>query len=160
MTLATAWKQKLKDETLLKVVSAKAEGGDGEAMWLVGALYETGMKGRAKDRAQACAWYERSAAARDPRGMAAFGHYLLEGLGRPQDNVFGMMNVTEAAGLGSDLSAYRLGWAFFEGGHGLSKDPARARYWLKKVVDKECKFKHLTDPAIAEAAEWLRELDQ
>ena len=159
MTLATAWKQKLKDETLLKVVSAKAEGGDGEAMWLVGALYETGMKGRAKDRAQACAWYERSAAARDPRGMAAFGHYLLEGLGRPQDNVFGMMNVTEAAGLGSELGAYRLGWAFFEGELGLPKDPARARYWLKKVVDDECEYKHFNNKWMAKSAEMLRELD-
>ena len=92
--------------------------------------------------------------------MAAFGHYLLEGLGRPQDNVFGMMNVTEAAGLGSELGAYRLGWAFFEGGHGLPKDPVRARFWIKKVVEGECTHKHLTDQAIAEAANWLRELDQ
>ena len=69
------------------------------------------------------------------------------------------MNVTEAAGLGSDLSAYRLGWAFFEGGHGLSKDPVRARYWLKKVADGECTHKDLTDESIAKAANWLRELD-
>ena len=89
-----------------------------------------------------------------------FGKCLLEGVGGPQDDVFGVMNVTEAAGLGSNLSAYRLGWAFFEGGHGLPKDPVRARYWLKKVVDGECEVKHLTDQAIAEAANWLRELDQ
>ena len=92
--------------------------------------------------------------------MAMFGSYLLGGIGGPKDNVFGIMNVTEAAGLGSNLSAYRLGWAFFEGGHGLPKDPVRARYWLKKVVDGECEVKHLTDQAIAEAANWLRELDQ
>ena len=91
--------------------------------------------------------------------MAAFGHYLLEGLGRPQDNVFGMMNVTEAAGLGSDLAAYRLGWAFFEGELGLPKDPARARYWLKKVVDGECTHKHLSDQSKANAAQSLRELE-
>ena len=70
------------------------------------------------------------------------------------------MNVTEAAGLGSELGAYRLGWAFFEGKYGLPKDPARARYWLKKLVDGECKIKHLVDSAKAEAAEMLRELDE
>ena len=70
------------------------------------------------------------------------------------------MNVTEAAGLGSDVGAYRLGRAFFEGSHGLPKDPVRARYWLKKVADGECEVKSLNDSAKAEAAEWLRELDE
>ena len=70
------------------------------------------------------------------------------------------MNATEAAHLGSNLGAYRLGWAFFEGGHGLPKDTVRARYWLKKVVDDRCEHKHLQQKNITEAAEWLRELDQ
>ena len=52
-----------------------------------------------------------------------------------------------------------LGWAFFKGGHGLSKDPVRARYWLKKVVDGECEIKHLNNKTKADAAEWLRALD-
>ena len=70
-----------------------------------------------------------------------------------------MMNVTEAAGLGSELGAYRLGWAFFEGELGLPKDPARARYWLKKAVDGECTHKHLSDEVLANAAGWLRALE-
>ena len=69
------------------------------------------------------------------------------------------MNVTEAAGLGSDVGAYRLGRAFFEGSHGLPKDPVRARYWLKKIADGECAHKHLNNKAKATAAEWLRALD-
>ena len=62
--------------------------------------------------------------------------------------------------MGSDVGAYFLGEAFFKGTSGLPKDPARARYWLKKLVDGECKIKHLSDSAIAKAAEWLRELDE
>ena len=158
--LATAWKEKLEQEKVVKEWRAKAEGGDGDAMYLLGAWYEYGEKGLAIDEAQARAWYERCAAARKPIGIACFGQCLLLGLGGPQDDVFGVMNVTEAAGLGSDLGAYRLGWAFFEGGHGLPKDPVRARFWIKKVVEGECTHKHLTDLAIAEAANWLRELDQ
>ena len=67
--------------------------------------------------------------------------------------------VTEAATKGSDYAAWLLGEAFFRGTSGLSKDPARARYWLKKVVDGECEIKHLNNKAKADAAEWLRALD-
>ena len=53
----------------------------------------------------------------------------------------------------------RLGWAFFEGELGLPKDPARARYWLKKIVDDECEYKHFNNKLMAKSAEMLRELD-
>ena len=68
------------------------------------------------------------------------------------------LNVTEAAGLGSDFAACNLGGGFFQGSWGLPKDPVRARYWLKKVADGECEVKHLSDESAARAAEWLREL--
>ena len=111
------------------------------------------------DKAQARAWYECSAAARDPKGIACFGEYLLLGVGGSVETSLGLVNVTEAAYLGSNLGAYHLGQAFFKGTSGLPKEPARARYWLKKVVDGECKIKHLSDSAKARVAEWLRELD-
>ena len=105
------------------------------------------------------AWYECSAAARDPKGIACFGEYLLLGVGGSVVTSLGLVNVTEAAYLGSNLGAYHLGQAFFKGTSGLSKDPARARYWLKKIVDGECAHKHLNNKAKADAAEWLRALD-
>ena len=157
--LATAWTEKLEQEKEVKEMRAKADVGDGEAMYWLGAWYEYGEKGLAIDEAQARAWYERCAAARKPIGIACFGQFLLLGLGGPQDDVFGVMNVTEAAGLGSDLAAYRLGWAFFEGGHGLPKDPVRARFWIKKVVDGECKFKNLHKDHVALAANMLTVMD-
>ena len=158
--IAEAWKEKLADETKVKEMRAKAEGGDGGAMYSLGTWYAHGANGLAEDAVQARSWFERSAAARYPQGLAVYGKSLLRGVGGPRDNVFGIMNVTQAAGLGSDVAAFILGFAFFEGVHGLPKDTVRARYWLKKVVDGECTHKHLTDQAIAEAAEWLRELDQ
>ena len=66
--------------------------------------------------------------------------------------------MAQAAELGSSLSAYSLGWAFFKGLCGLPKDPARARYWLKKVVDGECAHKHQNNKAKADSAECLRAL--
>ena len=66
--------------------------------------------------------------------------------------------VPHAAGLGSDVGAYHLGQVFFNGNCGLPKDPAQARFWLKKIVDGECEVKHLHPDYITEAAGWLREL--
>ena len=158
--LAEAWKTKLEDEKVVKEWRAKAEGGDGNAMYWLGAWYQLGRNGLAKDMAQARAWYERSAAARDPRGMACFGgDCLLRGEG-PQDNALGLVNAAQAAELGSEFGAYLLGWVFFSGGCGVPKEPVQARYWLKKVVDGECKYKHLNDAGKADAAKLLRELDQ
>ena len=158
--LATAWTEKLEQGKLVKEMRAKAEGGDGQAMHLLGVWYRFGENGLAKDSAQARAWYERSAAARYPKGLASFGEYLLGGIGGPKDTTLGLVMVTQAAELGSDIGAYRLGKAFFKGGHGLSKDRVQARLWLKKIVDGECEYKHLNHAGRANAAKWLGELDE
>ena len=112
----------------------------------------------AVDKAQARAWYERSAAARDPKGMGTFGEYLLNGIGGPQDKTLGLVNVTEAAHLGSDMGACILGEVFFRGVYGLPKDPVRARFWLK-VVEGECEFKHLYEDCVPLAANMLAVMD-
>ena len=83
----------------------------------------------------------------------------LHGVGGSTDTSLGLVVITEAATKGSDYAAWVLGKAFFKGTSGLSKDPARARYWLKKIADGECAHKHLNNKAKATAAEWLRALD-
>ena len=102
---------------------------------------------------------ERSSAAHNPKGIANFGECLLCGFGGPENTALGLVLSTDAAHLGSNLASCTLGEAFFHGKYNLPKDPVRARYWLKKVADGECKIKHLTDSAKATAAEMLRELD-
>ena len=156
--IAEAWQKRLEFEERVKEMRAKAEGGDGEAMQWMGVSYTYGQ-GVAKDKAQARAWYERSAAARNPKGLASFSHSLLNGIGGPQDTALGLVNLTEAAGLGSDFGAYLLGWAFFSGGYGLPKDPVRARYWLNPVVDGECEVKHLCPTCIPHAVNMLALMD-
>ena len=156
--LAEAWQKNLEFEKRVKEMRAKAEGGDGEAMQWMGVSYTYGQS-VAKDDAQARAWFERSAAARNPKGLASFSHCLLSGIGGPQDISFGLVNLTEAAGLGSDFGAYLLGWAFFNGGYGLPKDHVRARYWLKKLVEGECEFKHLCPTHIPLATRMLAAMD-
>ena len=158
--LATAWKQKLEDEKEVKETRAKTELGDGDAMYSLGVWYAQGQYGLSEDEAQARAWLERSAAARYPRGLAYLGECLLRGIGGPKDNVLGLVNATEAAHLGTELGAYLLGQVFCKGICGLSKDKARARFWLKKIIDGECEYKNLNDTDLAKAAGWLRELQE
>ena len=54
-------------------------------------------------------------------------------------NALGLVNVTEAAHLGSDVGQLLLGKAFAKGLYGLSKDPVRARFWLEKTDWEEAK---------------------
>ena len=147
--LAEAWQKasakNLAIETRVKELRVKADAGDGEAMYELGIWYQcnsirAGIQhsedpSLTEDTVQARAWFERSAAARDPKGLAVFGAYLVTGIGGPQDNVFGVMNLTQAAELGSQVGAHSLGKAFLNGDHGLPKDPARARYWLNREED-------------------------
>ena len=157
--LAEAWTKKLEREKEVNEIRAKAEGGDGYSMWRLGVRYRQGVLGLRENAEQARAWYERSAAVHDPRGMSAFGEALLHGIGGSADTSLGLVLVTEAAANGSDFGAYTLGKCFFYGDFGLTKDPVRARFWLKKVVDGDCKPKILMDVEIANAARMLRELD-
>ena len=83
----------------------------------------------------------------------------MKGIGGPEENAFGIMNVAQAAELGSDVGAYILGEAFFHGRYNLPNDPVRARFWLEKVVNGECAHKHMGDNGKAKAAGWLRELE-
>ena len=157
--LAEAWTKKLEREKEVNEIRAKAEGGDGYSMWRLGVRYRQGVLGLRENAEQARAWYERSAAVHDPRGMSAFGEALLHGIGGSADTSLGLVLVTEAAANGSDFGAYTLGKCFFYGDFGLTKDPVRARFWLKKVVDGECECKHLSKETLAAAKDRLAELD-
>ena len=48
--VAEAWRKKLAVEKEVKECRAKAEGGDGEAMWTLGGWYQSGNHGLAKDK--------------------------------------------------------------------------------------------------------------
>ena len=159
--IAEAWKEKLEDEKAVEEIRAKADGGDGDAMYRLGVWYQYGKNGLTNDKAQARAWYERSAATRHPMGLSCFGKCLTNGSDYGHKNIsLGLVYLTDAAHLGSNHAAYKLGDAFAHGKYGLPKDSVQARFWLKKVVDGECKFDHLSDNAIAKVKEWLCELDE
>ena len=156
--IAEAWQKKIEGEKLVEQMRAMAESGGGEAMHDLGTWYQGGNNGLAKDAAQARAWYKRSAAVQNPKGMSRFGEYLTLGLGGPPEHALGLVYLTQAATLGSDHGAFILGRAFFQGACGLTKDPVQTRFWLEKVAGG-CIFEHLGQSYKTEAAGWLQELE-
>ena len=104
-----------------------AERGDGEAH-LAGRGVRKGSYGLAEDKwrkpARGTSAVRRPATQEGCRVLQC----LTRGLGGPQDNVFGIMNLTQAAELGSNVAAFLLGQAFFSGTYGLPKDNVRARF--------------------------------
>ena len=143
--IAEAWTKKLEQETKVKERRAKAEGGDG-GMWRLGAWYEDGDNGLEEDDG-ARAWYERSAATRNPSGMAPWCSPVAKVA--PDTGASGLVMVAQAAELGSDPARF-LGGAASKGV--ASVKDLRARFWLKKVVDGEA-YKHANE-AHKPAAAW------
>ena len=153
-----AWQAKLKHEQEVKALQAKANEGDADAMFKLGFLHKTGGAGLVKDRPQARAWYERAAELGHAKSVACIGEYLLKGLGGPSNPVLGLVFLTRAAEAGSDVAAYILGKAFVTGAHGLPENTVQAKYYLRKVVEGECEFKHLIDASHTAAKEFLEKL--
>ena len=156
---AVAWKKKLVFEQEVKELRAKADAGDAAAMHRLGILHKAGGAGLVIDHTQGRVWFERAAELSHAKGMACFGQYLLKGMGGPSDPALGLVFLTRAGEAGSDLAAYLLAKAFVKGTHGLPQNTVQAKYYLRKVVEGECEFKHLTEKCHAEAKEFLEQLE-
>ena len=155
---AVAWKKKLKEEKKAKALRAKAEEGDTHAMNNLGIAYAFGKYGLREDHVQARAWYQRAADLHHVRAMAAYGDYLLKGIGGESVPVLGLIYCSRAAQAGSNLAALQLGKAYAKGRHGVPRDTVQAKHWLSQVVDGTCEHKHLKDKSLEDAAALLQEI--
>jgi TPR repeat protein len=155
---AVAWKKKLEEEKKAKALRAKAEEGDAHAMHHLGICYAFGKYGLRQDRVQARAWYQRAADLHNVPAMAAYGDYLLKGIGGESVPALGLIYCSRAAQAGSNQSAFRLGNVYAKGRHGVPRDTVQAKHWLSQVVDGTCEHKHLKDKALEDAAALLQEI--
>ena len=156
---AVAWKAKLEHEENVKELRAQANEGDADAMFELGFLYKAGGPGLVMDRTQARVWYERAAELGHVKGLACIGEHLLKGIGGASSPVLGLVYITRAAAAGSDVAAYILGKAFVTGKYGLPKNNVQAKYYLRKVVEGECEFKHLKETSHTQAKAFLEQLN-
>ena len=147
---AESWRKRIALEEELKVMQAKVDGGDAEAMYQMGNWYYTGDKGLAPDPAAAIGLFKRGSRLGDASAMYSWGVGLFKGTGCDQSRSYGIGLIFRAAELGSAAAAFDLGEAFDEGTIGLPKDKWEAKYWYSKVAD--AKFDELLPEHVAKAA--------
>ena len=152
---AEAWSKKLAGEKEVKATRAKAEGGDAEAMLMLGGWYYDGKMGLAEDFEQAAGWYQRGHDLGHLTCTMELGHSYDNGEGVEQDKAYALHLYSIAADRGSQLGCYYLAKCFAKGWNGLRKNPREVTRWFRAM--ESATVRDLTDEKFRdEAAEWLR----
>lgn len=153
---ATCWTERIGDEAVVAGLRRKAEGGDADALHMLGTWHCHGEHGLAADNAAGFRWLKRAADLHHVGGMAVAGFMLANGKGVARNETHGVALTTRAAEMGSDFAAFVLGELFANGENGLPQDNVQATYWLSKAISGSCPLKHLGE-FNAEAAAALLE---
>ena len=138
-------------------LKTKAESGDLEAMMHMGELFYNGEDGIVKDDAKAYWWFSRGADLDRTPAIGAKGASLLDGIGTRQNRVEGGILTGIAADRGHGPSQFILGYAFFEGCDGITKNLTIAKYWLQKAIAQEGKWS-LSEDYLKEAKEMIESI--
>ncbi|MEM1205646.1 MAG: caspase family protein [Acidobacteriota bacterium] len=88
--------------TSLEVWLPRAKGGDAEAQYFVGQIFERGL-GTSPDHAAAAEWYRKAAEQGYSAAMVDLGYFYEKGLGVEADEVAALNWYRRAAGLAEDL---------------------------------------------------------
>lgn len=113
---------------------ARAEGGDGQAMYELGTLHLTGEYGIDTDDVKAYGWFKRGADLKNVSCLHAAGSRMFYGFGVDLNVPYGLMLMTQAAERGSAAGALQLAH-LYEEGIVLPKDPALAQEMYEKVAN-------------------------
>ena len=152
---AGAWKEAMAEEVKMAAVRAQAEGGDVDAMAVLGDSYLKGKHGLKKDLAQSFMWLKRAADLKDVYALMACGLAYLNGQGVERSDSRGLTMLAKAAGLGSEHACAMLGVSNAEGRHGFDKDPQEATRWYREMQTCDCRDS--SEFSREKAAAWLRE---
>ena len=127
-----AWTQKLEQEKKVEELRQRAEAGDVRAMTVMASAYKRG-EGVKKDLVTYFQWAKRAADLDDARGMTLVAECHLEGKGTPKDVITGLIEVGQAAALGSMHACYVLAFAYHFGLYGLKRDSSKVQHWAAKM---------------------------
>ena len=118
----------------VKRVRARAERGDGNAMYNLGAYYDVGRPGLPRDQALARVWFERAAEAGESRGAYNLACSYRDGEGGPVDRAQAAKYFRMAGEKGHVQGITCYGLALMNGS-GVERDPVEGKKWLKKGAD-------------------------
>jgi TPR repeat protein len=111
-----------------------AEGGDAEAQYRIGLMYEWG-KGYPLNKPEGISWFRKSAAQGHPAAQLELGVIFANGEGVPADGAQAVSWFRKAAMQGNPTAQYNLGLMYAKG-NGISKDNAQAIAWIRKAADQ------------------------
>jgi TPR repeat protein len=142
--IATAWKEKIKNEEEVEELKRKVERGPGKAkaLWVgavlgLGDIYGYGFNGVEEDEPRAFALYQQAADEGSIPALRELGKSYIHGSGVDMNETMGVHLLTEAASKGNEESCYQLGHFFTHGINGLPENPKKAVEWFKKM--ESCK---------------------
>ncbi|HEX4348442.1 MAG TPA: tetratricopeptide repeat protein [Vicinamibacterales bacterium] len=105
-----------------------ANGGDPDAEYTVGRMYQNGLAGVQRDAAQARFWYERGASHGQLEAMRNLASLYEGGSGGPQDFKRALEYFRRAAERGHARSLYEISY-MTEHGYGVKPNPGDAYMW-------------------------------
>ena len=126
--------RKIFSDKTVQEVYEKAEKGDGNSQYTLGAIYATGEK-VPKDDKKAFEWYKKSADQNNPAGQLLVGLHFIGGLGVPRDLNEGLKWIKKSSDQNFPRAQMMLGLAYLDGA-GVSKNINKAVYLLQQASDQ------------------------
>ena len=118
------------------IVRQLAEGGNADAQFCLGKLYQAGMgHDMTQDYQQAVNWLKLSAEQGDAGAQSLLGFMYVEGDGVLQNHAEGVIWLRLAATQGEEVAIYRLGRMYAKG-DGVPQDREEAVKWLVPVLER------------------------
>ena len=127
-----SWTQKLEQEKKVEELRQRAEAGEVRAMTQLAFKYKSG-DGVKKDVAGYFQWSKRAADLNDAAGMSMVAVCHLHANGTTKNEPAGLIEIGQAAGLGSEHACYVLANAYRVGRYGLDKDVSQVARWAAKM---------------------------
>lgn len=134
---AVKWKQRKQEKKDQAKLIQKAQDGNEDAMLKLASNYYNGDDGFDENNDQAFHWFDAARDAGNIIGQCEAGNMLALGLGVEQNVERGILHLGTAAGRGSRVAAYYLGFALAEGRYGLPVHKKDAICWLKKCLSEK-----------------------
>jgi U-box domain len=131
---ATLWKQRQQEKQQKDQLTKKAHEGDVEAMLEMATNYYNAESGFEENNELAFYWFDAARRAGNVIGMTEAGNLLTCGVGVEPNVPQGMLYIGTAAGLGSRVAAFYLGFALADGKFGLPVDEKDAIHWLNQCL--------------------------
>src|SRR5438046_43096 len=123
------------DRKLLAEIRAKAEKGDTESQFDLGAVFYFGDLGVAKEEAVAVTWFRKAAEQNLAQAQFNLGDCYYNGKGVAKDFVAAVLWLGKAAEQGYGMAQVNLGTCYGLG-NGVSKDQVEAGKWYRKAAEQ------------------------